>query len=372
MTELFTPFSLRGTVFSNRIAVSPMAQYMGDDGAATRWHDQHLGSFAVSGPGLVIIESTSVERAGWGSKVCLALHSDRHEAALAQVCENIRSYSDTPFGIQFGHSGRKGSGKTPSEGRGPLTMEEGGWQTWAPSAIPYAPDHPTPKALDDAGLARVREAYRQAAERAARLGLKLVELHGAHGYLLHSFLSPLSNQRSDGYGGSVAKRAAFVAEIVSLVRAELSEDMILGIRLNAHDYAEGGMTFEDTVETVRILAEAGLDYVCVSAGAITSDAKIAASPGYLVPFASDIKKKTGLSAFVTGMIIQARQAEEIIADGHADMLEIARGFLDDPRWVWHAAEALSHPLDIPMQFWMAKPDRWPGARILRDQKAAAE
>lgn len=349
-----------------------MAQYMGDDGAATRWHDQHLGSFAVSGPGLVIIESTSVEREGWGSKVCHALHSDRHEQAISQVLENIRSYSDTPFGIQFGHSGRKGSGKTPLEGRGPLAIEEGGWQTWGPSALPFSEGHPTPKALDGAGLARVREAYRQAAERSARLGLKLVELHGAHGYLLHTFLSPLSNQRSDEYGGSVAKRAAFVAEIVSLVRAELNDDMILGIRLNAHDYVDGGMTFEDTLETARILRDAGLDYVCVSAGAITSDARITASPGYLVPFASDIKKHTGLSAFVTGMIVEAQQAEEIIADGHADMLEIARGFLDDPRWVWHAAETLGHPLEIPMQFWMAKPDRWPGARIRRIDKAAAE
>lgn len=372
MTELFKPFSLRGTVFTNRIAVSPMAQYMGDNGAATRWHDQHLGSFAVSGPGLVIIESTSVEREGWGSKVCLALHSDRHEAALAKVLDNIRSYSDTPFGIQFGHSGRKGSGKTPADGRGPLTIEEGGWQTWGPSAIPFAPDHPIPQALDEAGLSRVREAYRQAAERAARLGVKLVELHGAHGYLLHSFLSPLSNHRDDAYGGSVAKRTAFVAEVVSLVRAELSEDMILGIRLNAHDFAEGGMSFEDTVETAHILANAGLDYVCVSAGAISSDAKIAPSPGYLVPFASAIKKQTGLSAFVTGMIFEPRQAEEIIAGGHADMLEIARGFLDDPRWVWHTAEALGHPLDIPMQYWMAKPDRWPGARILRDRRTAAK
>ncbi|WP_421851396.1 oxidoreductase [Oricola sp.] len=372
MTELFSPFSLRGTTYSNRIAVSPMAQYKGENGAATRWHDQHLGSFAVSGPGLVIMESTSVEREGWGSNVCLALHSDRHEAAIRQVLENIRSYSDTPFGIQFGHSGRKGSGKTPSDGRGPLLPQDGGWPVWAPSAIPFSPSYPVPEALDCAGLTRVREAYRQAGERAARLGLSLVELHGAHGYLLHTFLSPLSNQRTDDYGGSTAKRAAFVAEIVALVRAELSDDMMLGIRLNAHDFADGGMTFDDTLETARILKEAGLDYVCVSAGAITSEAKIQSAPGYLVPYASDIKKKTGLAAFVTGMILEAHQAEEVIAGGHADMLEIARGFLDDPRWVWHAAEALGEPLDIPMQYWMAKPERWPGAQILRGSKEAAE
>ncbi len=365
MNELFSPFSLRGATFANRIAVSPMAQYKGNEGAATRWHDQHLGSLAVSGPGLVIIESTSIEREGWGSKVCLALHSDRHEAAIGQVLDNIRTYSDTPFGIQFGHSGRKGSGKTPLDGRGPLLPEDGGWTVWGPSALPFSPSHPVPQALDDNGLARVRESYRQAGERAARLGLSLVELHGAHGYLLHTFLSPLSNQRTDDYGGSVEKRTAFVAEIVSLVRKELSDNTLLGIRLNSHDYVEGGMTFEDTLLTANILKEAGLDYVCVSAGAITSEAKIEPSPGYLVPYASQIKKQTGLSSFVTGLILEARQAEEIVADGHADMLEIARGFLDDPRWVWHAAEALDQPIEIPMQFWMAKPDRWPGAEIIR-------
>ena len=368
MTHLFSSFSIRGATFANRIAVSPMAQYKGDNGAATRWHDQHLGSFAVSGPGLVIIESTSVEREGWGSNVCLALHTDRHEAALKQVLDNIASYSETPFGIQFGHSGRKGSGKTPLQGRGPLLPQEGGWTVWGPSALPYSPDFPVPEAFDDNGLARVREAYRQAGERANRLGLSLVELHGAHGYLLHTFLSPLSNQRTDAYGGSVEKRAAFVAEVVSLVRGEISDDMVLGIRLNAHDFVEGGMTFEDTVQTARILKEAGLDYVCVSAGAITSEARISASPGYLVPFASDLKKSTGLSAFVTGMIIDPHQAQGIVADGHADMLEIARGFLDDPRWVWHAAEALDQQIDIPMQYWMAKPDRWPGARLIRGQE----
>jgi 2,4-dienoyl-CoA reductase-like NADH-dependent reductase (Old Yellow Enzyme family) len=369
-SSLFSPFSLRGVTYRNRVAVSPMAQYKGDDGAATRWHDQHLGSFAVSGPGLVIIESTSVEREGWGSPVCLALHSDRHEAALGQVLEGIRSYSDTPFGIQFGHSGRKGSGKTPLEGRGPLRIEEGGWQTYGPSAIPFSEGHPAPVSLDEAGLTRVRASYRQAAQRAARLGLNLVELHGAHGYLLHTFLSPLSNQRTDDYGGSVEKRAAFVAEVVELVRKELGENRILGIRLNPHDYVEGGMTFEDTLKIASILKEAGLDYVCISAGAISGDAKIEAAPGYLVPFASELKKKTGLAAFVTGMIVQPKLAEEIVTDGHADMVSIARGFLDDPRWVWHAAEALGEPIDIPLQFWMAKPDRWRGASLIRGQRSS--
>ena len=370
--KLFSEFSLRGVTYANRIAVSPMAQYKGDQGAATFWHDMHLGGFAVSGPGLVIIESTSVEREGWGSSRCLALHTDAQEAALGRVLSNIATYADTPFGIQFGHSGRKASGKMPDQGRGPLPIEEGGWQTWGPSAIPFSDGYPVPRALDADGLARVRESYRQAAARAARLGLTLVELHGAHGYLLHSFLSPVSNQRDDEYGGSVEKRAAFVAELVALVRLELGEDRALGIRLNAHDYVDGGMTFEDTLTTARILKEAGLDYVCVSAGAISGDAKISASPGYLVPYASEIKAKTGLSAFVTGMILTGAQANEVVEDGHADMLEIARGFLDDPRWVWHAAEALDHTVERPMQYWMANPERWTGARLIRGGPAAAE
>ncbi len=370
-SKLFSPLSIRGANYANRIAVSPMAQYKGDQGAATRWHDQHLGSFSVSNPGLVIIESTSVEREGWGSLGCLALHSDVHETAIRQVLDNIRTYSDTPFGIQFGHSGRKGSGQTPAGGRGPLMPEKGGWQVFGPSAIPFADGYPVPEALDADGLARVRESYRQAAERVGRLDLSLVELHGAHGYLLHSFLSPISNQRSDQYGGTLEKRTSFVADIVSIVREELPEDRVLGIRLNAHDYVAGGLEFEDTIKTAQILKEAGLDYVCVSAGAISGDARVSATPGYLVPYASELKKRAGVHAFVTGMILQAQQAEEIIADDHADMVEIARGFLDDPRWVWHAAEALGVELDYLMQYWMAKPERWPGAQILRGNGVSA-
>lgn len=198
-----------------------------------------------------------------------------------------------------------------------------------------------------------------------RLDIRLVELHGAHGYLLHSFLSPLSNRRDDRYGGSVAARASFVAEVVGLARNELEHDRILGIRLNARDYVEGGLELEDTIEITGLLKEAGLDYVCISAGAITSDAKIPISPGYLVPAASRIRREVGIATFATGMIFEARQAEEIIADGHADMVAIARSMLDDPRWAWHAAERLDVPLEIPMQFWMARPGRWPGARLLR-------
>ncbi len=365
MSKLFSPFSIRGATFANRIAVSPMAQYKGDNGAATRWHDQHLGSLAVSNPGLVIIESTSIEREGWGSPVCLALHSDAHEAAIRQVLANIRTYASTPFGIQFGHSGRKGSGKAPDGGRGPLSIADGGWPVWGPSAVSYGDDFSVPNALDDHGLARVRESYRQAAERVGRLDLTLVELHGAHGYLLHTFLSPLSNRRTDQYGGSVQKRAAFVAEIVQGVRRTLPSDRALGIRLNAHDFAHGGMTFDDTLAIVHILKDAGIDYVCISAGAITASAVIKQSPGYLVTYASQVRRKTGIHVFATGVIATPKQAEEIIADGHADMVAIARAFLDDPRWVWHAAEALGVDLKIMMQFWMAKPDRWQGARLVR-------
>ncbi|MBJ3778148.1 oxidoreductase [Acuticoccus mangrovi] len=370
-SRLFSPFEVRGQTYANRIAISPMAQYNGDDGAVTPWHDQHLGGFAVSGPGVVMIESTSVEREGWGSATCLALHTDRQEAALRELLTRIRTYSATPFGIQFGHSGRKGSGRLPTAGRGPLPLDEGGWRTWGPSPVSFGGEWPVPEALDDAGLARVREAYRQAAGRVNRVDLGLVELHGAHGYLLHTFLSPVSNHREDRYGGSLAARTAFVAEIIADVRRTLTDDRALGIRLNAHDYVDGGLTFEDTIAITGLLREAGADYVCVSAGAISAEARIEASPGYLVPYASKLRAATGIATFVTGLILTPEQGEEIIADGHADMVALARGVLDDPRWSWHAAERLGVEADYPMPYLMAKPGRWPGAALLRPADEAA-
>ncbi|MCZ4291015.1 oxidoreductase [Hoeflea alexandrii] len=367
MSDLFTPLRIRGKSFSNRIAVSPMAQYKGDDGALSNWHSQHLGAFAVSNPGLVIVESTSVEREGWGTATCAALHTDQQEAALGNLLNEIRSYSDTPFGIQFGHSGRKGSTFMPREGGGPMLPDQGGWEVWGPSAIAYGPGHPTPRELGSDGLERVRAAYAQAAQRVTRLPIDLVELHGAHGYLLHTFLSPLSNQRTDAYGGTLERRTAFVAEIVQSLRAILGSDRVLGIRLNAEDYCAGGLTLTDTIRIVAILREAGLDYVCISAGAISSDARISASPGYLVPTAGRVRRETGITTFVTGMIFDPLLAEQAIADGHADMLAIGRAFLDNPRWPWHAAQSLGASVEMLPQFDQIRAGRWRAAAALHPQ-----
>jgi 2,4-dienoyl-CoA reductase-like NADH-dependent reductase (Old Yellow Enzyme family) len=360
---LFTPLLLRQVRFANRVMVSPMAQYSAVDGVAQPWHEQHLGSLAVSGPGLVSIESTSVERPGYGSRSALALHTDAQEEGLRRVLENVRTYSQTPIGIQFGHSGRKGSCMDPSQGRRPLGPDEGGWAVYSPSALPFGEGWPVPVEIDTGGLKRIVDVYSGAARRAARLPLQSIELHGAHGYLLHSFLSPVTNRRSDAYGGGLEARTRFVAEVVESVRREWPADRVLGIRLNAQDYVPGGLSIEDTVKIVGVLKAAGCDYVCVSAGAIDSSARIASSPGYLVPYASRIRRETGIATFVTGLIVRPEQANEIIEGQHADMVVIARAFLDDPRWVWHAAEALGVKLDYPMQYQLASPVAWAGAKL---------
>lgn len=362
---LFTTFQLRGQTFSNRVAVSPMAQYSAVDGVVQPWHLQHLGSLAASGPGLVCIESTSVEREGYGSKTCVALHTDAQEEGLRSLIAGIRSFSGTPIGIQFGHSGRKGCGADPSQGRRALRTDEGAWPVFAPSAIPWSPNWPTPVEMDRAAIDRVIAAYGQAAERAARLDIGLLELHAAHGYLLHSFLSPVSNRREDGYGGSLAHRMRLVLEVTRRVRQAWPSDRVLGIRLNAQDWLPHGLTLDDTIDIAKAFVASGGDYVSISAGALTGEAKIPVAPGYLVPFASRVRSGARVPIFVTGMIVEAKQANQIIADEHADMLSIARAFLDDPRWVWHAAQALGVAVSYPMQYALASPASWQGAELLR-------
>jgi 2,4-dienoyl-CoA reductase-like NADH-dependent reductase (Old Yellow Enzyme family) len=364
-SDLFSTFSLAGITFPNRIAVSPMAQYSAIDGVAQPWHLQHLGSLAVSGPALVMLESTAVEPPGYGSQVCLALHTDAQEQGLRELLKAVRSFSDTRFGIQFGHSGRKASAHSPRTGQGPLTVEKGGWTTYGPSPICFGSGWPEPAELDEAGLKRVKAAYVQATARAARLDLDLIELHGAHGYLLHSFLSPLSNRRTDAYGGSLANRIRFVAEIIESMKKVWPAGRILGIRLNSSDWEDGGLTIEDTIAISANLRESGCDYICVSAGAITDKTRIPASPGYLAPFAGRIRREARIATMVTGLIADPKLADRVIADGDADMVAIARAFLDDPRWVWHAAQALGSKMSFPMQYERASPKNWPVANTLR-------
>jgi NADPH2 dehydrogenase len=364
-SPLFTEVALGEMVLANRIAVSPMAQYSGVTGSPQPWHVQHLGSMAASGPGLVVIESTSVEATGYGSTGCLALHNDEQEAAFRTLAASIRAVSAAKLGVQFGHSGRKASLALPQDGGAPMTPDNGGWSMAAPSAIAFAPGWPVPEALDEAGLTRVRGAYRQAAARAARLDLDLIEVHAAHGYLLHSFLSPISNRREDAYGGTPENRLRFVREVMADIRAAFPRPRALGIRLNCHDWLEGGLTIEDTVTIAAALREVGCDYVDVSAGAISGEARIPAKPGYLAPFSERIRREAGIATMVTGMIFDPALANDIIAGGQADAVAIGRAFLDDPRWVWRAAEQLGVGFDYPMQYERSAPSRWSGAKSLR-------
>ncbi|MCG6122146.1 MAG: tRNA-dihydrouridine synthase [Microvirga sp.] len=356
---LFTPMRLGRLDVPNRIAVSPMAQYSAVRGCPSHWHFQHLGALAASGPGLIIIESTAVEPQGYGCSACLALHDDDQERAFSRMIEGLRAVSPVLLGLQIGHSGRKASARLPLDGNGPLPLDEGGWRVFGPSALGSGGDWPVPQELDEAGIARVRDAFVATAARAARLNVNLLELHGAHGYLLHSFLSPVSNQRRDSYGGTPENRLRLVREIVVAVRAVWPADRALGIRLNAQDWVAGGLELADTIRIASALKEAGCDYVCVSAGAISAEAKIPFSAGYLAPFAAEIRRAAGIPTLVTGGIHDPRQAEDIVATGQSDGVAIARAFLDDPRWTWRAAEALGESVDYPFQYTRAHPQRWP-------------
>jgi 2,4-dienoyl-CoA reductase-like NADH-dependent reductase (Old Yellow Enzyme family) len=356
MSALFTGFTLRGLTLTNRIVVSPMCQYSAEDGRATDWHLVHLGQLALSGAGLLILEATGVEPRGRISPHCLGLYDDATEAALARVLEVVRRVSPTPVGIQLGHAGRKASTRRSWE-VGPgrprhLTPEEGGWPTVAPSAIPFAEGWPTPAALDDAGMDRIAEAFAQAARRATRLGLDLIEIHGAHGYLVSSFLSPLANRRQDAHGGSLANRMRFPLRLAAAVRENFRADRPVGMRFNGTDWAEGGIVPEESVAFARALGEVGLDYADLSSGG-NAAVTIPLGPLYQVPLAELVRRETGMATMAVGLIRTPEEAESVIAEGRADLVALGRAMLNDPRWPWHAAEALGATVQVPPQYWRA-------------------
>ena len=370
MSHLFAPLAIGGVTLANRIAVSPMCQYSAVDGSATDWHAQHLGSLAMSGAGLLILEATAVEAIGRITPACLGLYSDANEAALEPVLALCRRWGTARLGIQLAHAGRKASAKVPWQGGGPLAAAEGAWQTVGSSALPVDDRWPAPQPLDEAGLARVRDAFAAAARRADRLGFDLVELHGAHGYLLHSFLSPIANRRGDRYGGSFANRARFPLEVAAAVRAVWPKSKALGIRITGSDWIDGALTPGDAAAFAGELEALGFDYVCVSSGGISPQARVAVAPGYQVPFAAAVKRANRLVVQAVGMIADPHQAEAIIAEGRADCVALARGFLDDPRWAWHAADALGAEVACPRQYERARPRLWPGAALAHPQRAA--
>lgn len=358
-SALFTPIELRGLTMNNRIAVSSMCQYAAENGSAVDWHIMHLGQYAMGAAGLVMTEATAVSEVGRITPKCLGLYSDENEATLKRVIDFCREYGVTPMGIQLAHAGRKGSAHIPLDGGKPLAADENAWTTAAPSAIPFGPDWHVPQALSREGLATVRAEFVTATERAARIGFDLVELHSAHGYLLHQFLSPLSNQRNDEYGGKLENRMRYPLEVFEAVRTAWPDHKPLGIRISATDWIDGGWTVEESVVFARELKSLGCDFIDVSSGALDPRQKIPIEPGYQVPFSARIRAQAEIATWAVGMITKARQAEEIIADGKADIVALARGMMFDPRWAWHAAEELGVETEYSRMYARCAPWQWP-------------
>ena len=355
MSHLFTPYALGAVTLPNRIVIAPMCQYSAEDGCATDWHLIHLGHLALSGAGLLTIEATAVEPEGRITPADLGLWNDANEAALARVLAAVRRYSPIPVAIQLAHAGRKASSQAPWDGGQLLLPADGGWQTVAPSAVPHAPHEAPPVALDAAGLLRVREAFVEAAQRSHRLGIDVIELHFAHGYLLHEFLSPLSNQRSDAYGGSLENRMRFPLEVFDAVRAAVPASLPVGVRISATDWVAGGWDAEQSVALGQALKERGCSFIHVSSGGLSPQQQIPLGPNYQVPLAAQVRAATGLPTIAVGLITDAAQAEAVLAAGDADLVALARGILYDPRWPWHAAAELGAEVTAPPQYWRSQP-----------------
>jgi 2,4-dienoyl-CoA reductase-like NADH-dependent reductase (Old Yellow Enzyme family) len=341
-----------------------MCQYSADDGCMTDWHLIHLGQLAYSGAGLLVVEATGVTREGRITHGCTGLYSDDNEAAMARVIQACRRLSQHPIGIQLAHAGRKASVHYPWHGGKPLGAGESPWQTVAPSPIPFGDGWHVPGELTVAEIRKLTESFVASALRAKRIGFDAVELHSAHGYLLHQFLSPLSNQRSDSYGKN---RMQFPLEVAQAVRDAWPKERALGARISGNDWMDGGLGPDDAVAYAKELKRIGYDYVCVSSGAISPQARMPVAPNYQVGFASQVKQNVPIAVRAVGMIADPEQAEEIVASGKADMVAMARAFLDNPRWVWHAAERFGVKLDYPPQYARSRPDAWPGAKLARNQ-----
>jgi len=339
-SALFSPITMRGLTLPNRIVVSPMCQYESDDGSATDWHLMHLGSFSLGAAGLVMTEMTNVNPVGRITHRCAGMYSDVNEAALKRVYDFCRAYGVAKLGVQLAHAGRKGSMHVPAAGGKPLKPDEGAWTTHAPSAIPFNDDGPPPHAMTRADIEQTIADFAAAARRLDRIGYELIELHGAHGYLLHQFLSPLTNRRTDDYGGSLANRMRFALEVYTAVRDAWPQEKPIGMRLSATDWIDGGWTPDETVVLARELKTRGCDFVDVSTGGLDLRQKIPLSPGYQVPFGEKVRKETGIRTMSVGLITDAHQAEDVIASGKADFVVLGRGVMYDPRWAWHAAEEL--------------------------------
>jgi 2,4-dienoyl-CoA reductase-like NADH-dependent reductase (Old Yellow Enzyme family) len=358
VSQLFSPIALGPLQLDNRIAIAPMCQYSADEGLATDWHMIHLGHLALSGAAMLTLEATAVLPEGRISPQDLGLWSDAHAAALAPILHSIRKYSPIKLAIQLGHAGRKASSAVPWEGGANIAIEDGGWQTVAPSNVPHAQGETVPTALDEEGMRRVIDAFASAAARSHALGFEAIEIHAAHGYLLHQFLSPLSNKRDDAYGGSLENRMRFPLQVFRAVRAAVPASMVVGVRISAHDWVDHGWDVEQSIAFTQALEHEGCQFMHVSSGGLSPQQKIPAGPGYQIGFAACIKRETSMPVIGVGMITEPAQAEQIIASGQADMVALARAMLFDPRWPWHAAAELGAQVTAPPQYWRSQPRQY--------------
>lgn len=356
MTKLFEPITLGRQTLRNRIVIAPLCQYSAKDGCMTDWHMQHLGGLAQSGAGILTIEATAVLPEGRISYADVGLYDDATEAAMGRVLKAIREWSDIPVAIQLAHAGRKASTARPWDGGAQIAPDAAdGWQTRAPSDLGYAAADVAPQALDAAGMAAVREAFAQAARRAVRLGIDAIQIHAAHGYLLHEFLSPLSNRRDDAYGGSLENRMRFPLEIFDAVRAAVPAGYPVTVRVSGTDWVEGGWDVDGTVAFARALEARGCDAIHVSSGGLDPRQAIPIGPNYQVPLARAVKQAVAMPVIAVGLITEPEQAEAILGTGDADMVAIGRAALYDPRWPWHAAAKLGASLPVSPQYLAAAP-----------------
>jgi 2,4-dienoyl-CoA reductase-like NADH-dependent reductase (Old Yellow Enzyme family) len=358
MSQLFSSFQLGGLALPNRIVISPMCQYSAQDGLTNDWHLIHLGHMALSGAGLLFVEATAVEAAGRITPQCVGLWCDETEAALARTIAAVRGQSPMALGIQLGHAGRKASAAQPWHGGGQLGLDAGGWDAVAPLAIPFDGHARAPRALSEDEIARLVESFAASARRAVRIGFDAIELHAAHGYLLHQFLSPLSNTREDAYGGAPENRMRFPLAVYDAVRAVVPAHVPVGFRVSGSDWVEGGWDIDQTIAFAQALKARGCDFIDVSGGGISAAQKIPLGPSYQVPMARAVKAATGLPTIAVGLITEPDQAEAIIGTGDADLVALARGMLYDPRWPWHAAAQLGATVKAPNQYLRSQPRQY--------------
>ena len=360
MSQLFSPLSLGQLTLDNRIIIAPMCQYSANNGAASDWHTIHLGQLSLSGAGLLILEATAVNPEGRISYGDLGLWNNETQQALGKSLKAVRQYSPMPVGIQLAHAGRKASTGKPWEDTGAIAPDEvNGWQTVAPSAIAYDDTSPVPKAMSQDDINSLIKDFVSAAKRADELGLDLIELHGAHGYLLHQFLSPLSNKRDDNYGGSLENRMRLLLEVFKAVRAVFPSEKAVGVRISATDWVEGGWDLEQSIELSKALDLLGCDFIHVSTAGLSPKQDIPVAKNFQVPFATAIKDVVKMPVIAVGLITEAQQAEDIISEQQADGVALARGILYNPHWPWHAAAELGAKVTAPKQYLRSSPHGQP-------------